>query len=430
VFGFEDRLALAGDWFSQHLVEGPTTAGWGWTPDVPPNPQNTAEAIEALHTCGGHLAAQDKLVRLIESGQVVLNDSSVWEFATTLDIAWRLRALTRLRTAKAGVTPGFEFVLLRALWDAAGEEGWPFVPGDGGVSIVATAAALHCLGIVGAISEKGKVRRAWETLESAVSDGGDTGCEISAVSYGVLTLSSRSLSLLSTPKSRRIANRGVDWLLERVDGELPVEEEEFRRAGAVDRWRHLSLPLALRAIVTASPHQVLHPNFRYGLDRFCGWQEIHGVNTGGWRTSAEGFVTSYATAGGVYVLASTRAAAEGMITPGATLDLALKAQGRHHADPQKVVTIGRREVILNSYSALAVIALTTPLAVLGAVMSLASGGYKVPDRRAVFVAVFFLWSIAMIAYVVTRLPERSSVAVLGIGLTVVVALSSAMFFII
>lgn len=100
----------------------------------------------------------------------------------------------------------------------------------------------------------------------------------------------------------RVRSLAVERMLEGLrQGRARVEEEPFRRGAVAATWRHLSLHLAVCAVGTADERTVFDPGVRRGLVESLELQETEELSAvrGGFRTSTEGFVTSYATVQGL-----------------------------------------------------------------------------------------------------------------------------------
>lgn len=52
----ESRVDLAAEWLLANITHEESYSGWGWVADVPPNPQNTAEAVCALKAINREVA--------------------------------------------------------------------------------------------------------------------------------------------------------------------------------------------------------------------------------------------------------------------------------------------------------------------------------------------------------------------------------------
>src|SRR5580704_12760647 len=91
---FNHRIDMAVGWFERHIIEGSDAgAGWGWVPDVPPNPQNTAEVVCALTHIGRPVPRDADALRLIRCEVVEHASRGDWAFRSLIDVTWRLRAL-------------------------------------------------------------------------------------------------------------------------------------------------------------------------------------------------------------------------------------------------------------------------------------------------------------------------------------------------
>ncbi|MFE6925287.1 hypothetical protein ACFVAV_30015 [Nocardia sp. NPDC057663] len=227
--------------------------------------------------------------------------------------------------------------------------------GVGPVSITATAAAMQALAGVATVSEE-------------VADSVLRGVSFLAVSllnedvraepmYAMASIS----SVLTRPefvsvggkRTKRALEQAVDRMMIGLErDEDRVEEEPFRRGAMADTWRHLSLHLAVGAVASAQPTAVFDPAMRRSLTELLDLQEMTPMHTrrGGFRTSPEGFVTSYATTLAVEAMARVRQALGGAVNPGRVFEIVCRTDGAHHSDARSVIGIRRRRVVLNSHA--------------------------------------------------------------------------------
>ena len=131
-----------------------------------------------------------------------------------------------------------------------------------------------------------------------------------------------------------------------------IEEEVFRRGQVTDTWRHTTLPMSLRAVAVAAPDKIFEPSFRSALVALINLQETGttNVNRGGFRTSQEGFVTSYSTTQSLEVFKYVNSALTERANPARTFDFLCRAEGVHHSDPQDLITVRHRTVTMNSWA--------------------------------------------------------------------------------
>lgn len=90
----ENRIVLAEHWLHANIADdGLGRYGWGWVPDVPPNPQNTAEVVCALTGLGRPIPQHAGVERIVRSNAVTNSQRGNWAFDALIDVVWRLRAL-------------------------------------------------------------------------------------------------------------------------------------------------------------------------------------------------------------------------------------------------------------------------------------------------------------------------------------------------
>lgn len=77
--GIQARIDLAHRWFLNAQASTEDAAGWGWVPDVPPNPQNTAEVVCALAEAQLPVPQREAVERLVRT-QMVRSVRGNWLF--------------------------------------------------------------------------------------------------------------------------------------------------------------------------------------------------------------------------------------------------------------------------------------------------------------------------------------------------------------
>lgn len=375
---FDRCVALAEGWFKRHLIETSSgCAGWGWVPDIPPNPQNTAEVVCALTRVGRPVPDQDAVTAMMRQQVVAHASQGDWVFRSVLDYAWRLRGLRC-------VVPGHEDdhivfcaeKLVAAQKDSPGG-GWPLTNEDDADSVTATCLALHALlGLESPdVDVKSSVAMGLRMLIDAVLDDDPRVEPLYASAQIVQILALPEIASMSGPRGERALEQTVGVVSSHLErGAAGIEEEEFTREGVTDVWRHMSLYLSLSAMAEADPKSVFGPPFRRALIEMLELQEDDdpgNVNYGGFRTAKDGFVTSFATTQALHALAAVNATLGEQVNPGLAFDLLCQSKGDHHSDPQKVVTLAGRSVVMNSWAG-ALLLLVGSLATL-TVASLAIG---------------------------------------------------------
>jgi len=407
-------MDLAVDFLTREIsTDGAGGAGWGWVPDVPPNPQNTAEVVCALRTLGREVPQVEEVFTLVCRDAVKHHSQGAWAFDALIDVAWRLRALRWL-----DISPDHPAVLACAASLVQAQDdggGWRLAGAAGEISITATAAAVRGLhGLAVPDSD----------VNTAVRDG--VGCLIASVltddvrsrklhaAAQIADLLARSeIAELGGPQTDRAREIALKTVMDHLDRDaVGIEEETFTRGAVTDRWRHMTLHLGLLAASRAAPDRVFDPSFRRGFANLLALQECaeaDNVNLGGFRTSREGFVTSYATTQALEVLAEIDATVSKRVNAARTFDLVCRLDGAHHTDPQDVVTVGGRNVSMNSWAGLVLLVLGTlsggTTAVLAVVLenSLGEAG-----SRGLVVWGAGLIAVGVFGYLVVRLPATSN----------------------
>lgn len=353
--GLDGRLDLAVQWLGRNqVVDGQGGAGWGWVSDVPPNPQNTAEVVCALARAGREIPRSAEVLTLVRRGTVTSQHRGEWTFQSPVDVAWRLRALQCLGIAPtdSDVVDSIEALVAEQDSDTGG---WRLSGRAGPVSVTATAHAIRAL-TGPATAHEGAARallRATTFLISLMLDGDPRTEPLYACAYVASIVSQPEVAAVGGKRVERARGRVLERLLAGLrQGHAPVEEEAFRRGEVADTWRHLSLHLAVGAAVAADPHTIFEPPVRQALTGLLDLQEtgeLH-TNCGGFRTSAEGFVTSYATTQALEAMVAVRTAVNSGVSPARVFDLICGTDGVHHTDAQNLVSVRGRSVVMNSHA--------------------------------------------------------------------------------
>lgn len=411
---FEHRVDMGARWFERHVIEDPAGgAGWGWVPDVPPNPQNTAEVVCALTHVDRPIPRREEALELMRREIVAHSSRGDWAFRSLIDVAWRLRGL---RCVVEDHGDADLIGCARAMLEAqdASSGGWRMAGGTGQVSITATSLALSGLsGFEGEIETEPAVERGLEMLTDAVLQDDPRAEPLYASAQIARVLARPAVQSFDGPRVERAREKALDRVAAGLlgDDRPGIQEEIFSRGAVIDIWRHTTLYLCLTAIAEAAPDRIFEPSFRRALIEMLDLQEegIDNINFGGFRTSREGFVTSFATTHAMHALASTSAALNGQVNPGRAFDLLCRSTGNHHSDPQGVIRIGDRSVIMNSwggavvFSASLIAAVT--IAVLTAVFQAELG--NIASRLLLIWSTFFLAG-GTVLFASVRLPEISN----------------------
>lgn len=413
----------AARWLSLSIGEdGDGRAGWGWVPDVPPNPQNTAEVVCALTRVGWEVPRVDEVLALVRSEVVVHQSHGDWAFQALIDVAWRLRALRCLVPDPAS-DPDV-VACAQALVDAQDPQtgGWRLAGHTGPVSVTATSAAvLALLGLQTEVDVVLVVRRGLGMLISSVVDDDERANRLYAAAQIVDVLSRPEIAELGGPRTERARELALDRVMGQLRrDELGIEEEVFRRENTTDTWRHMTLHMSLLAVSRAAPEHIFDPAFRRGLIALLELQESgeENVNRGGFRTSREGFVTSYATTQALEVFALIGATVNDRVSPARTFDLICRIDGAHHSDPQEVLSVAGRTVTMNSWAGAVLLAIGLLSGATTAALSVALGEHLgTAGSRALVVWGTAFVAVGVFGYLAVRLPEtpngRIAAAVFG-----------------
>jgi hypothetical protein len=350
VSDIQHRIDLTVGWLINHVADGPEgTRGWGWVPDVPANPQNTAEVVCVLAELDRQLLDLRPAERLIRSNHVMRSTGSSWRFEEVIDTAWRLRALRSLGQDDDDVRMATDLLLTRQ--DLGG--GWRMGAAAGSVSTTATRTALLALAAdpCPAAGLKEAMRAGVQMLVSYALDAPRTAGNLYSFAQIADILSRPELRELGAPRADRahdICLRRIREALMRQD--LPVEEEIFIRAGFKDTWRHTSLTLGLTALARSDINSVFLPEFRRGMAHFLDLQETEPdcFHLGGFRTSTEGFVTSYATTQALEMLRLVADSVLQRVNPARAFDYICSTDGAHHSDPRDLLSFSHYRVTMNS----------------------------------------------------------------------------------
>ncbi|NUP25293.1 MAG: hypothetical protein HOQ36_17550 [Nocardia sp.] len=406
----DQRIGWAVDWLHRsQLGDRHGGAGWGWVSDVPPNPQNTAEAVVALTAAGRPVPRADE-VRALVRRDVVDTESGAWEFRSPIDLSWRLRALNCLG---AGPTDPAVVGCLRELHAKRDPEtrGWRLSGPVGPVSLTATTAALHALADL-AVADEVAARALVQGTSLVVSLLRDDDPRIQpmyACAHAALLLSRPEVAAVGGKRVERVRATTVARMLDGLRrGEARVEEEPFRRGDTADTWRHLSLHLAVCAVVTADARAVFDPGVRRGLVELLELQETQELSAsrGGFRTSAEGFVTSYATVQGLEAMTAVRRMVNERVNPATVFDMICREQGVHPRDAQEVVGYRGSVVLMNSYAGAMTLAAALPAGLTIALLAvLFADDLGVVVSRSLVVWGTFFVALGTYTGIATRLPS-------------------------
>lgn len=192
-----------------------------------------------------------------------------------------------------------------------------------------------------------------------------------------------------------------------------MRRRSFYRGGRIARWRHVSLALVLDACLAADPSLWRRPEVRNGLREMEALQEA----SGGYRNSRDGFVTTYTTAAAIGVLVRLQHAVDVDVTPVDLLDLHAYYAGASKHDPQKLIAVRARQVIMNSDATALLAATTTTGCGLGA-FAVAVEGWA---RRLAVMSLVFLVATCWTPYLQTLGPPPSRARIAALSFAAVTA---------
>ena len=425
----EARIDAAIGWLERgQLSDRHGGAGWGWVTDVPPNPGNTAEVVCALNRAGHAIPRVTEVSALVRRAKVQRDEHGEWTFRAPIDLSWRLRALQCLG-ADAGDT---DAVACRdALIEVRDPDsgGWRMTHGVGPVSVTATASAVQALSAIAMTDDVAGKAAAEGTrflVESMI--GQDPRVQpMYACAYVAGTLARPEIAAIGGKRVERAQDLAVQRILAGLRaGEPGVEEEPFRRENVADTWRHLTLHLSIGALLVAESRTIFDPAVRQALTHLLDLQEIEPLRAqqGGFRTSSEGFVTSYATTQALEAMISARQVVNESVNPARVFDMLCREDGTHHEDPQRIVTLRGHTVVMNSLAGAIEVAIGVPA---GLTISLFAVGFaddlgKVGSRALLVWGMLFV-AVATLTGLTTRFPhvsKRRIAAIVFAGYTAVV----------
>lgn len=424
----DERIHMAVAWLlSSQLPHAGGGAGWGWIPDVPPNPQNTAEVVCVLRRAGFEIPSAARVTTLVEAIMVERPSGDEWYFRTPIDVSWRVRALRCLGVAE---TDASIVTAVRSLLDQQDSEtgGWRMSGYLGPVSITATASAV--LALIGGESsgpeQDRAVARGIAYLVSAVYQE-PRSLPMYAAAHIATVLSRPEVAAIGDKRAERACALAAERLLAGLRrDERDIDTELFRRDNFVDTWRHLTLHLAIGAVVAADSRTIFDPAVRAAIIDLLDMQEVDamGIYRGGFRISGEGPVTSYATTQALEALLQVQPAINERVNPAKVFDEICRADGAHPTDPQAVARVRGHRVVMNSTAAavllpLGVAAGTTIFAL---ALALAEEMGRIASRGLVVwgTLLIALGAYGAIATRFPRLPKRRVAAAVFAAFTAVV----------
>lgn len=428
----DERIGLAVDWLVRNQRTDSTGgAGWGWVPDVPPNPQDTAEVVCSLIDIGGEVPNRAEVVRLLQRDSILEDPRGPRVFRAPIDVAWRLRALLAL-----GFGPADRHVT-GCVADLLAEQdpvtgGWRMSSRTGAVSVTATTEALRAL--AGVAPENSLADPIVEALTrgirfvvAALLDDDVQFRPLYASAQAAIVLLLPRIATFGGKRLERARDMALANVLRSLRaGGARVEEEIVRRGAVADSWRHVSLHWAVTAVASAGGNAIFDPAFRGALNDLLELQDIEPElsTRGGFRTSGEGFVTTYATVQALAALAEMRVTLNERVNPAKVFDLICRAEGANPGDPQQLFELRGHSMVMNSYAGAGTLAIGAPAGATIAIMSVAFADPlgEIGSRALVVWGTLFI-AIGTYVFVTTRFPAIPKVrtgAIVFAGFTAVV----------
>ncbi|MGW5309849.1 prenyltransferase/squalene oxidase repeat-containing protein [Nocardia thailandica] len=350
----DERMRLLLEWLhSSQKPDDEGGAGWGWIHEVPPNPQNTAEVVCALAAAGIPVPRAGEVRQLLRRATSVREDGEL-VFVGPVDVAWQLQALYHLGVSAED--PSVRACLRILVREQDAESGGYRMSGTvGPVSLAATATAMHALApYVGDDEQLTRValRGLSFLYEAMLADDVRARPVYAAALIGAVLVRPEYTGVIGK-RSRRAIELAVERMLDGLASrENRTEEESFYRGESVHTWRHLSLHLAVASLLRVDGNLIFDPVVRAAFTELLELQVMsrQHVGRGGFRTSPEGFVTSFATAAALVALVAARDAIGQIVNPGKVFDMICRLDGVHHRDGREVLRVGEHTMVLNSGS--------------------------------------------------------------------------------
>lgn len=409
----DDRIGLAVDWLIRTQRTDTTGgAGWAWVPDVPPNPQDTAEVVCVLVGIGSEVPKKAEVVRLLQRDSLLGDPRGPRVFRAPIDMAWRLRALRALGYDMTDRHVSSCVAELLAEQDHV-TGGWRMSSRTGAVSVTATTEAL--LALVGVAPSNGATDALAETITrgirfvvSALLDDDVQFRPLYASSQAAIVLSLPEIAALGGKRLEKARELALDNVLHLLrSGGARVEEETVRRGDVTDSWRHVSLHWAVTALAYAGGRTIFDPAFRKALADLLDLQDTAPTlsTRGGVRTSTEGFVTTYATVQAIEALWEIRQTLNERVNPAKVFDLIARDEGTSPDDPHDLLTVRGRSVVMNSHAGVGLLAVGGPAGLTIAIMAVAFANRlgDIGSRALVVWGTTFI-AIGTYVYVTTKFP--------------------------
>lgn len=293
-------------------VHDAAACGWGWLAHIPPNEQNTAEAVVAFIKHAEDLSQhRSMLIRCVER-QLIASQAVV-----TKDWIWVAHALLTVKTA--GLYPdgpaldeaiGAALREVETLWEPR-EGGWPDSRGEA-CQVTWTALALILLRDHLAPA---KVRQAARFLARAQNADGGWGLwnisedeveklfknhprliarAVSQVASNAACTALAMLALSLTNQSQGRVSTGAKWLLTHAldTGGWPVFQQIGLRREETYTYRHFSTTWSIRALLAVDKNHIYDDTVIAAVMYLIKLQDIA---TNGWRSAEDADPFTWAT---------------------------------------------------------------------------------------------------------------------------------------
>jgi hypothetical protein len=287
--------------------------------------------------------------------------------------------------------------------------GWSLGDGATPISVTATAAAVRALVEVGPEDQRAAraARRGATFLVSAMLEGGPSVEPTYASAQIATLLAVPEIVVLGGERVRRARDLATDRVLGALaSGMGKLEEESIRRGQVTQTWYHPTLQQSVAALTASGDKLIFHPTFREVFIELLDFQQLSPVHSdrGGFRTSREGLITSYATAQAVHALAQVRSRVGDWVNPARVFDMLCRREGFHHTDPQKIVPMGNSPIVMNSPAGAAFLALgfTAGMTIVTLALLFADPLGKVASRALVAWGILCVF-LGIYGYAATRL---------------------------
>lgn len=418
---FDEAIGRGASWLVGNLREeesdGTPFAGWGWIPEIPISPLNTAEVVCALSDAGEPVPKADLVAVCLERGaERCLASRDI----SSLHTSWLLMAFHRFPSYEP---PGRLVDRLRDhLVSITVEDGtWAFTPDTSQQSVFCTALAVEALACC---------RPRGDTAHAALDAGVATLLRyletddraIVDTAFAVRALARAETGALLGGPENKVRDRAVDWLLHKMqDGVDGIAEEQFSSAKGRQVWRHAILAPAIEAVALQRPEAIFTPPMRRSLRTLIESLQVREPERpdfGAFRTSQNGFVTTYGTTLALNALTTVAHHATVRVSPAEVFERLCETDGLDPSDPQTIVQVRGRRFIANFPLALAVAVLVSLQSAAIIAIAIADSHIAAGLSRTLVVVSLLLAFPAVVLAASARFPEFSRLRMIGVTFAV------------